>query len=265
MSAPTFNKFKSTTIYGKFNNVDLTDSSGGVITSASAHFQRDLTISGNLTSSGIIYGKKLFYDNVDISSTFVSNLTLSSTLNNYTLSSTLSNYTLSSALSNYVMSGGSASFNMLNLNQPAFIQFLDSSGNAKALIYPSSISNVFRFAVLSGNGFEWENAGTNLMQLNTSGHLTVSGATFSGNVSGLTAATSDNSTKFATTAFVKNQNYITSNPDLSPYALLSGATFTGNVSGLTATTSDNSKKFATTEFVWDLKQCLSCMFIKKSF
>ena len=235
MSAPTFNKFKSTTIYGNFNNVDFTDSSGGVITSASAYFQRNLTISGNLTSSGIIYGKKLFYDNVDISSTFVSNLTLSSTL---------SNYALSSSLSNYVMSGGLANFNSLNLNQPsstssATIQFLDNSGYAKALLYPSAISNVFRFAVLSGNGFEWENAGTTLMQLNTSGHLTLSGATFSGNVSGLTASTSDNSTKFATTAFVKAQNYITSNPDLSPYALLSGATFTGNVSGLTAITQLN--------------------------
>ena len=98
MSAPTFNKFKSTTIYGNFNNVDFTDSSGGVITPATAYFQRDVT------SSGIIYGKKLFYDNVDISSTFVSNLTLSSTLNNYALSSTLSNYTLSSTLSNYALS-----------------------------------------------------------------------------------------------------------------------------------------------------------------
>lgn len=236
MTTPTFNKFKSTTIYGNFNNVDYPDNS----VLASAYFQRNLTISGDLTCSGIIYGKKLFYDNVDISSTFVSNLTLSATL---------SNYTLSSSLSSYVMSGGSASFNMLNLNQPAFIQFLDNSGNTKALIYPSAISNVFRFSVLSGNGFEWEEAGTTLMQLNTSGHLTLSGATFSGNVSGLTAAPSDNSNTFATTAFVKAQNYATSNPDLSPYALLSGAFFTGNVSGLTAVSTDNSNKLATTAFV----------------
>ena len=110
MSAPTFNKFKSTTIYGNFNNVDFTDSSGGVITSASAHFQRDLTISGNLTSSGIIYGKKLFYDNVDISSTFVSNLTLSSTLSNYALSSSLNNYALSSTLSNYALSSSLSNY-----------------------------------------------------------------------------------------------------------------------------------------------------------
>ena len=236
MTTPTFNKFKSTTIYGNFNNVDYPDNS----VLASAYFQRNLTISGDLTCSGIIYGEKLFYDNVDISSTFVSNLTLSSIL---------SNYALSSALSNYVMSGGSASFNMLNLNQPALIQFLDNSGNTKALIYPSAISNVFRFSVLSGNGFEWEEAGTTLMQLNTSGHLTLSGATFSGNVSGLTATTSDNSNTFATTAFVKAQNYATSNPDLSPYALLSGAFFTGTVSGLTAVSTDNSNKLATTAFV----------------
>ena len=79
MTTPTFNKFKSTTIYGNFNNVDYPDNS----VLASAYFQRDLTISGNLTSSGIIYGKKLFYDNVDISSTFVSNASLTTTLNSY--------------------------------------------------------------------------------------------------------------------------------------------------------------------------------------
>ena len=75
MSAPTFNKFKSTTIYGNFNNVDFTDSAGTIITPASSYFQRDITCSGS------IYGEKLFYDNVDISSTFVSNLTLSSVSN----------------------------------------------------------------------------------------------------------------------------------------------------------------------------------------
>jgi len=198
---PTFNKFKSTTIYGAFNNLDYEDNT----VQASSNIQRNLTVGGDLSCNGI-------------------------------------------------MSGGSASFNMLNLDQPsstspAIIQFRDNSGNTKALFYTSAISNVFRFSVYSSNGFEWENAGTNLMQLNTSGHLTVSGATFSGNVSGLTAINSDNSTKFATTAFVKNQNYITSNPDLSPYALLTGAAFTGSVTGVTAQSSDSSQKFATTSFV----------------
>jgi hypothetical protein len=138
MTTPTFNKFKSTTIYGDFNNVDQTDSSGVILKSSSAYFQRNLSISGDLTCSGIIKGKKLYYNNVDISSTFVSN----TTLNNYTL---------------------------------------------------------------------------------------LSGATFTGNVSGITQLSTDNSSKFATTAYVKNQNYISSNPDLSTYALLSGATFSGTV------------------------------------
>ena len=79
MTTPTFNRFKSTTIYGSFNNIDYPDNS----LLASAYFQRNLTISGDLTCSGIIYGKRLFYDNVDISSTFVSNTALSSTLSNY--------------------------------------------------------------------------------------------------------------------------------------------------------------------------------------
>ena len=72
MTTPTFNKFKSTTIYGNLNNIDYPDNS----VQASAYFQRNLTISGDITCSGIIKGNKLYYDNVDISSTFVSNTTL---------------------------------------------------------------------------------------------------------------------------------------------------------------------------------------------
>ena len=52
MSAPTFNMFKSTTVYGNFNNVDYPDNS----VLASAYFQRNLTVSGDITCSGIING-----------------------------------------------------------------------------------------------------------------------------------------------------------------------------------------------------------------
>ena len=64
----------------------------------------------------------------------------------------------------------------------------------------------------------------------------------------MTAVSTDNSNKLATTAFVKSQGYI-NNGALSPYALLGSATFTGNVAGLTALSTDNSNKFATTAFV----------------
>lgn len=69
-----------------------------------------------------------------------------------------------------------------------------------------------------------------------------------GNATGVTPLTSDNSNKFSTTSFVKAQNYLTS-ASFSNYALLSGATFTGNTIGLTQLSSDSSTKFATTAFV----------------
>lgn len=80
--------------------------------------------------------------------------------------------------------------------------------------------------------------------------------TFSQSITGITEATADNSTKVATTAFVKNQNYITSSA-LTGYALLSGLpqtfsnanTFTQSITGVTEATADNSNKLASTSFV----------------
>lgn len=71
-----------------------------------------------------------------------------------------------------------------------------------------------------------------------------------------TQANADNSTKCATTAFVKNQNYITASA-LTGYALLSGVpqtfsnanTFSQSITGVTEATADNSTKVATTAFV----------------
>ena len=225
MSAPTFNKFKSTTIYGNFNNVDFTDSSGGVITSASAYFQRDLTISGNLTSSGIIYGKKLFYDNVDISSTFVSNLTLSSTLSNYALSSALSNYALSSALSNYALSSTLSNYALSSALTP---YALSSSLNNYALLSGATFTGALNATTqaLSNNStlvattafVKAQNYLTSNPDL--SPYALLSGATFTGALNATTQALSNNSTLVATTAYVKGLNYITSSA-LSPYALSS--------------------------------------------
>jgi len=65
--APTFNKFKSTTIYGAFNNLDYEDNT----VQASSNIQRNLTVGGDLSCNGIIYGNKLYYNGVDISSKFL--------------------------------------------------------------------------------------------------------------------------------------------------------------------------------------------------
>jgi len=49
MAIPTFNKFKSTTIYGDFINDDYTDNS----VLASATFKRNITTTGDLILNGI--------------------------------------------------------------------------------------------------------------------------------------------------------------------------------------------------------------------
>ena len=54
MTTPTFNKFKSTTIYGAFNNADYEDNS----IQASANIQRNLTVGGDIVvATGNIKGK----------------------------------------------------------------------------------------------------------------------------------------------------------------------------------------------------------------
>ena len=54
------NKFKSTTIYGAFNNLDYPDAS----VLASANIQRNLIVGGDITSStGSLKSKKLNFDN----------------------------------------------------------------------------------------------------------------------------------------------------------------------------------------------------------
>jgi hypothetical protein len=228
MSIPTFNKFKSTTIYGALNNADYPDNS----VQASANIQRNLTVGGDIVvADGNIKGKKLFYNNVDIASTYVTNTTLTSyaSLFQPQFKGNIDITVIDPILNPYTFSiaNGAGNINMTTYNNGSYTIKINASNLQLS-----------------------KNNGTNYYDiLTTNTGALLSGCTFTGNVSGLTAITTDNSTKFATTAFVKAQNYISSNPDLSPYALLSGATFTGNVSGLTAITTDNSTLFATTSFV----------------
>jgi hypothetical protein len=64
-----------------------------------------------------------------------------------------------------------------------------------------------------------------------------------------TASTGDNSTQIATTAFVKNQSYLTTSSASSTYAPLASATLTGTPVAPTASTGDSSTQLATTAFV----------------
>jgi hypothetical protein len=62
-----------------------------------------------------------------------------------------------------------------------------------------------------------------------------------------TQLSTDNSTKIATTAYVKSLNYLTAVP--STYALLNSPTFTGTPSAPTAVSTTNTTQIATTAFV----------------
>lgn len=102
------------------------------------------------------------------------------------------------------------------------------------------------------------------------GYATLASPAFTGTPTAPTALTADSSTKIATTAFVKAQGYVTSNPVTSVFgrvgvvvagsgdyavgqitgaAPLASPTFTGSPAAPTATLSDSSTLLATTAFV----------------
>lgn len=88
-------------------------------------------------------------------------------------------------------------------------------------------------------------------------NVTITGITNLSTANGITCATSDNSTKLATTAFVKNQDYCTNTNAVhktGSETISGNKEFTGDVTlnnavGLTRLTADNSTNLATTAFV----------------
>ncbi len=87
------------------------------------------------------------------------------------------------------------------------------SGNVGEVRYNSTTSR-YEF----GSGGSWIN------------HARLSGDTFTGVVSGQTPATSDSSTKFATTAFVANNGFLVATTAATTYAPINNAAFTGTLS-----------------------------------
>lgn len=73
--------------------------------------------------------------------------------------------------------------------------------------------------------------------------------TFTGTVIAPTPNDSDNTTKVATTAFVKNQGYLTTTAAASTYAPLASPAFTGNPTATTQSLGNNTTRIATTAFV----------------
>lgn len=119
----------------------------------------------------------------------------------------------------------------------------------------------------SGNGF---NAAMAAIQTALSARAKLASPTFTGTPAAPTPANGDNSTTLATTAFVKNQGYITSNAvstvfgrsgavvatsgdysvgQITGAAPLASPTFTGTPAAPTPATADNSTTLATTAFV----------------
>jgi hypothetical protein len=88
---------------------------------------------------------------------------------------------------------------------------------------------------------------SNVVQLTSSQVLTNKTLT---DCIGNTQLSADNSTKIATTAFVKSLGYLTAVP--ATYALLNSPTFTGTPLAPTALSTDNSTQIATTAFVKSL-------------
>lgn len=73
--------------------------------------------------------------------------------------------------------------------------------------------------------------------------------TFTGVPISTTPSNADNSTKIATTAFVKNQSYLTTTSAASTYAPLASPALTGTPTAPTATLGTNTTQIATTAFV----------------
>lgn len=72
---------------------------------------------------------------------------------------------------------------------------------------------------------------------------------FTGSPTANTQNNADNSTRLATTAFVKNQSYLTTTIAASTYAPLTSPTFTGIPTAPTQPLGDNSTTLATTAYV----------------
>ena len=112
MTTYTYNRFKSTTIFGAFNNKDMTDGTAN----ANAIFDRDVTVSGNLNVSGTTSFNSSFPTSTlptttTITANSIINKGMMDTLytNTASLSSYVTNASLTSILLSYLKSTGTAS------------------------------------------------------------------------------------------------------------------------------------------------------------
>jgi len=97
------------------------------------------------------------------------------------------------------------------------------------------------------------NGGTNAITapgaLSNLGGAPLANPNFTGAPTAPTAATADNSTRIATTAYVQAQNYLTIGGAAGSYAPIASPALTGNPTAPTPTAGDNDTSIATTAFV----------------
>lgn len=93
-----------------------------------------------------------------------------------------------------------------------------------------------------------QNIGNTLSTVGT-GNASLNSPVFTGDPQAPTPITADNDTSIATTAFVKNQGYLTTATAATTYAPIASPTFTGDPKAPTPATADNDTSVATTAFV----------------
>ena len=236
MSNYTYNRFKSTTVYGAFNNKDMEDGSS----QAAANFDRDVTVSGNLIVSKVI-------GNVDISGNIIrlghagTNLYLNDILyttsvnannnNNFTGVNTFSNvvnflkngYEGVSKIEGVDVGGAVNGASVLKLTSRGlmYIDANNTDDDATAGLLPYFYQHGFYYPITNASlPYTISSEGKLVL---SAPYLVLEGYS---SVTTFTPDVNNNSTCVATTAFVKNQNYLTTSLANSTYMPISNPTTT---------------------------------------
>ena len=204
----SFNKFKSTSIYGNFTNNDLYDVSGiNLIQSANGYFQNNLNIGGNISLSGLINGYNIN--------------TLSGNI--YNLQNQITNNTTySTGLSGVIYNNNNNLQNQINNN---YLYSIGLSGTINTnnnnlqnqisnIIHKSTVSNFIKymdnmdglcFSITTDPYFSDSLSFTSPISSNEVGYTTTIPITITNTISGISCIVKKNGVPFATpTVFINS-------------------------------------------------------------
>ena len=235
MTTPTQNKFKSTAVYGAFINDDYPDAS----VLADATFKNNITTTGDLTLNGktdvsimnnastiVTTTQKILGDIVLNGGDITLNSGVTTVVTKNLAGSTLStvNTSVSGGLNCQLINN----YGHLNQWKGGNLKIYDTSNLAHSLIYTSSGTlnirtyNVATYPVLfyctklqhspnnGVNTYDVLTTQTGVSSSTLSNYALLASPTFTGVPLAPTATLTDSTTQIATTAFVKNQGYLTS-------------------------------------------------------